>query len=1065
MNFYKRYINKNGKKLGPYYYSSKKVDGKVISTYLGTEPPNKLRQLNLPKFSKKTLTISAIVLSLIIVVLLVNLIFHLELFSTGNIPLSTVDDTIPIKDIPEKTLTPPITTPAENAPIINTVQEQATINQPVKWQKEISLSNSGKTTVQLPREAQNIAVYKINSNGQKEKVNDQQVSITAKASSEINIGQIQENKDTPILKFFKKIISFITGKAITIQDTQEIKEVVINENSREYLVEYETPFPTVTEQESANGKTIALSNAGSVAYQNVLVFTNIPENLNAKGPENVKIYWVEQNEFIQPEKVEDKDSNGIYDYVEFIAPYSNSTFEIIVITKAEHLDGNRVFISDIYNQVKELDNNWSEEIQSTEYVRVTFEKNLTNQNDITLYPRIIKGNPKIEVYEENSDIKIAEFTDIIPEEYNTVYLTELQGEQDTFDLRILGGSLEFNHIIDPIVVFANIQGVNDIGLTPLDNESFVVAYINISSNNAEFAIWYTNGTRKLAPITIAAAVGTTVSRISVLSINSTHFVVGFTTSGGLDRRVGYTTSGAAYFSLASGDGAIGANFHDIKLAYIGGNIMYCYIDSTEGDSDTRIYNSITGALIGGEANINTAVSPSTNLNNILDCVGVGSSAVVLFEYDDATDDDATYHFINSANTETVPDTDIDTTVGNAGQITVASLDQNKFVLLWYDSVDQDITMAIRDINNIPILAPTDIDTTVGTSSRIAAATVKNPTTGLDNFVVTWYDQATTDILAAVYDSSGSVVTSQFVVDSNPSTTPRLMYALGENDATGISLCPGNFIIAYTNSTVSSVFKTYNINGSEWNGNCPIPSLPPSAYSVEPIPSMPPLEGAIRPITFNVSVSDSNGYLDITNVAAQFSMLGEPTRINSSCILQSGAGNNANYSCTINMQYYDKDGNWNVTINATDSQAQQGTNTSQTFTYQLLKAMVINSPVGGLTWPILTSGQTNIQSNNDPTIIENTGNYEGPIIITSKDLVGETTPSDVILALNIKASPISGSECSGTQLTDSFQITISGSNLPRGQSATEDIYYCMAFVPTVTAQTYSAKGANAWIIEV
>ena len=32
---YKRYIKKNGKLYGPYEYKSKKVDGKVVSEYLG----------------------------------------------------------------------------------------------------------------------------------------------------------------------------------------------------------------------------------------------------------------------------------------------------------------------------------------------------------------------------------------------------------------------------------------------------------------------------------------------------------------------------------------------------------------------------------------------------------------------------------------------------------------------------------------------------------------------------------------------------------------------------------------------------------------------------------------------------------------------------------------------------------------------------------------------------------------------------------------------------------------------------------------------------------------------
>jgi hypothetical protein len=50
----------------------------------------------------------------------------------------------------------------------------------------------------------------------------------------------------------------------------------------------------------------------------------------------------------------------LYNYVEWIAPHlSNQTFDIILISKAEHLDENRTFISDIYNEVKELDGNWS----------------------------------------------------------------------------------------------------------------------------------------------------------------------------------------------------------------------------------------------------------------------------------------------------------------------------------------------------------------------------------------------------------------------------------------------------------------------------------------------------------------------------------------------------------------------------------------------------------------------------------------------------------------------------------------------------------------------------------
>ena len=131
---------------------------------------------------------------------------------------------------------------------------------------------------------------------------------------------------------------------------------------------------------------------------------------------------------------------------------------VIEIIKAEHLDLNRNFILDIYDEVKALDDVWSETISSGDYVRVTFEKNLTSENDITIYPRIISGKPKIEVYEADKTEIIAEFNNIISNEYNKVFLTNLsprddsgepQRTQNVFDLLVLGGSLQFDYILDP----------------------------------------------------------------------------------------------------------------------------------------------------------------------------------------------------------------------------------------------------------------------------------------------------------------------------------------------------------------------------------------------------------------------------------------------------------------------------------------------------------------------------------------------------------------------------------------------------------------------------------------
>jgi hypothetical protein len=132
---------------------------------------------------------------------------------------------------------------------------------------------------------------------------------------------------------------------------------------------------------------------------------------------------------------------------------SDSQNHEIRIISAEHIDSEGQIISDIYEEVKDLDGIWSETIEEGHYVRVTFEQNLTRINDITIYPRTITGYPSIKVHEKDSNDTIAMFSTITDNEYNKVFLTGMESEsQDTFDLHILDGSVQFDHIVDPPTV-------------------------------------------------------------------------------------------------------------------------------------------------------------------------------------------------------------------------------------------------------------------------------------------------------------------------------------------------------------------------------------------------------------------------------------------------------------------------------------------------------------------------------------------------------------------------------------------------------------------------------------
>jgi len=366
---------------------------------------------------------------------------------------------------------------------ITTTQFQAVLGQPVKWKKQIDPENPGNLTLKLPKEAEKIKINKIKENQE------------AEARASITGGVIgTSERDSIILRvfnFFKNFIKnlqgAITGKTIETEVSEE-KEIVveIDDETADYEITYETPAPYAIEEEIAHGKRITIVGPETLHYENVLVFTNLSEGLNIKNPSRVKIHWLENNTYLSPTKVEDKDNNGIYDYVEWIAPsLSEQTFEIIIITKAEHLDSNKEFISDIYNEVKALDDVWSETIPSKHYVRVTFNQQLTNKNDITLYPRIVSGSPKIEVYEIDENNLIATFESLTSNEYNKVLLTNLQGSQDVFDLHIVGGSVEIEHIIDPGWWNSSFNKCKNITITSAVSSTLTnfPAYINLSKDD------------------------------------------------------------------------------------------------------------------------------------------------------------------------------------------------------------------------------------------------------------------------------------------------------------------------------------------------------------------------------------------------------------------------------------------------------------------------------------------------------------------------------------------------------------------------------------------------------
>ncbi len=416
---------------------------------------------------------------------------------------------------------------------VETVQFQAVIGQPVKWKKTISLNKTEKVKISLPKESRNIVVKKIK--------NKKKDDITS--SSKITGAVISSGEGNFLFRLFEKLFEklTITGKVISTEQTAEGVEVIIDENATEFEITYETPGPSSIETKTEKGKEIFVTS--EIHFENILAFTNLSEEI--ADVKEIRLFEELNNTQVPVDFVSyDKNNNSLIDYIEWIVPsLSNRTYSLIIeISWALHLDENRTLISEITDEVKYLDGNWSEIINENEFVRVNFEQILDSSKDITIFPR--GSATSVEVYEVNETTLLATFDNIIVNETNKIYLTELGNRtQDIFDLKILGGSFEFDWIVDPSPSvsanttdtdvtqcgFINVSGTyamtGDLSITGFSNHCLTIDVSNVNldcqNNNID-----SDDSSSSYGIFADGASGAELTNISISNCNITDFFYG-----------------------------------------------------------------------------------------------------------------------------------------------------------------------------------------------------------------------------------------------------------------------------------------------------------------------------------------------------------------------------------------------------------------------------------------------------------------------------------------------------------------------------------------------------------
>ena len=296
---------------------------------------------------------------------------------------------------------------------------------------------------------------------------------------------------------------------------------------------------------------------------------------------------------------------------------------------------------------------------------------------------------------------------------------------------------------------------------------------------------------------------------------------------------------------------------------------------------------------------------------------------------------------------------------------------------------------------------------------------------------------------------------------------------------------GNYNVTFAANDTSN-----NLNSTE-KTNFTVNSAPQIVF-VSTVPSQTITEAGTTQVNFSFLVYDENGAEDIVNATAQLrvNLTGETDRTNSSCHpLAVTSTNTVNYTCSINIWYFDNAGNWTVNVSIKDRQSNYTENSTRSF--ELYSTTAMQMYPTSVTWPSLELGTVNRTSNNDPLIINNTGNKDigvGSITVTAYSPQGIFTATEFIDARNFTISPRNGTpdctgnscfECNGTTLINQSAAPIISANISAGNLTLNDLFnstngpqetlfLCIPSVPTtISRQTFATNGTHTapWIISV
>jgi len=241
-----------------------------------------------------------------------------------------------------------------------------------------------------------------------------------------------------------------------------------------------------------------------------------------------------------------------------------------------------------------------------------------------------------------------------------------------------------------------------VGVSAFNSTHFVVGWYDGTDGDASFAVYNSSGSLVSGPIDVDTDVGTSHS-VQVSALNSTHFVIAWFDSTDLNVSFAvYSSSGSLVTGPVCVDDDAGTDSYAVSVSSLNStHFVVGWYDRSDQDVSFAVYTA-GGSLVTGPVDVDTDAGIGTHSVS----VSTLNSTYFVIGWYGANSNWANFSVYTVAGSS-VSSAGVDS---GSPTIQVSALNSTHFVASWYDDVDHDLTYAIYNSSGGLCVGPTDLET-------------------------------------------------------------------------------------------------------------------------------------------------------------------------------------------------------------------------------------------------------------------------------------------------------------------------------------------------------------------